>query len=48
MPSKDAQLEDDILVSRDKIIEMFDPPPGRSTFFDLRYRDYSLIEWIGT
>ena len=34
MPSKDPHLEDDILVSRDKIIEMFDPPPGRSTFFE--------------
>ena len=34
MPSEDPHLEDDILVSRDKIIEMFDPPPGRSTFFE--------------
>ena len=34
MPSKDPHLEDDILVSREKIIEMFDPPPGRSTFFE--------------
>lgn len=30
MPSNDPHLEDDILVSREKIIEMFDPPPGRS------------------
>lgn len=34
MPSNDPHLEDDILVSREKIIEMFDPPPGRSTFFE--------------
>ena len=34
MPSKDLHLEDDILVSREKNIEIFDPPPGRSTFFE--------------
>jgi len=27
-------LEDDILVSRDKMIEMFDPPPERAIFFE--------------
>ena len=34
MPSNDPHLEDDLLVSREKILEMFDPPPGRSTFFE--------------
>ena len=34
MPSKNPHLEDDIPVFRDKIIKMFDPPPGRSTFFE--------------
>lgn len=34
MPSEDPHLDDDLLVNREKILEMFDPQPSRSTFFD--------------
>jgi hypothetical protein len=32
--TKIPKVEDDIAVRREEIIEMFDPPPGRSTFFE--------------
>ena len=34
MPNEDPHLNDDLLVNREKILEMFDPEPSRSTFFD--------------
>lgn len=34
MPSEDPHLEDDLLVCRERILELFDPQPSKSTFFD--------------
>jgi hypothetical protein len=34
MSKHDPHTEDDILVSREKILELFDPPPSKSAFFE--------------
>jgi len=38
---KDGKIEDDIYVRREDILQYFNPPPGRATFYD--WRDKGLV-----